>query len=214
MTKQQDTLLSLANHKVKSLLTSIKAYDQLLQKRLQNNEQTLSFVKRLDTQVDALTLLITNLLDIYRVQEQALILQKEFIDATTVVQEVVVRMQKTTQQPIFLQGTLHKKLFADKQRFIQILSILLTNAIQHTHGTKQITVTVVEEKDACTVSVQDTGEGIPRETREHLFDLVYQEKLQTGLSLAKAIIDLHHGTLDITSVAGKGSTFSFHLPIE
>jgi signal transduction histidine kinase len=110
----------------------------------------------------------------------------------------------------------------DIYRIKQVLNNLLANAIAHTGKDGQITINVREENDKVYISVSDTGEGIPPEDLPMIFERFYRvDKSRTratggtglGLTIAKRLIEAHGGTIEVKSEVGKGSTFTFSLPV-
>jgi len=110
----------------------------------------------------------------------------------------------------------------DSHRIKQVLLNLLENAIAHTESGGTITVTAKEQDDKICISVTDTGEGIPPEELPLVFERFYRvDKSRTratggsglGLTIAKRLVEAHGGTIEATSQAGQGSTFTFTIPI-
>ena len=114
------------------------------------------------------------------------------------------------------------KIFADKERIEQVITNIIGNAIKYTPDNGKITVNIGEkDSKAYTVSVSDTGVGIPKEDLEHIFERFYRvDKSRStdaggtglGLSIAKDIVDAHGGDIKIESEYGKGTTVIITLP--
>jgi two-component system phosphate regulon sensor histidine kinase PhoR len=109
---------------------------------------------------------------------------------------------------------------ADKARIRQVIVNLLHNAIKFTDAGGQITITSRREGDSVTVAIADTGRGIAREYQPHVFERFYKgdkaragEGTGMGLAIAKHIVEVHGGDIRVESEEGRGSTFSFSLPI-
>ena len=110
----------------------------------------------------------------------------------------------------------------DAYRIKQVLGNLLDNAIEHTGKGGKITVTASEQNEMVAISVTDTGEGIPAEDLPLIFERFYRvdkSRARTtggsglGLTIAKRLVEAHGGTITVTSEVGKGSCFTFTLPI-
>jgi len=108
------------------------------------------------------------------------------------------------------------------ERFKEIMDNLLSNAHRYTPEGGRISVSLTKEKNKFTVEVSDTGIGIPKEEQERIFDILYRSKgarMQgidgsgLGLSIAKRVVEMYGGKIWVSSTAGKGSTFSFSLPM-
>jgi signal transduction histidine kinase len=110
----------------------------------------------------------------------------------------------------------------DALRIRQVLNNLLNNAVAHTGKGGNITVSGQQQEDRVLISIQDTGEGIPPEHLPLIFERFYRvDKSRTratggsglGLTIAKRIVDAHGGTISVVSEPGKGSTFTFSIPV-
>ncbi len=111
----------------------------------------------------------------------------------------------------------------DERRMEQVMLNLLHNAYQHSPENTTITIRVLTEADYFTISVQDEGEGIPEEDIPHIFDRFYRvDKSRTratggkgiGLAVAKEIVELHNGSILVTSQLGVGTNFIIEIPFE
>lgn len=111
---------------------------------------------------------------------------------------------------------------ADRDRLLQVLLILIDNAIRHTPEDGSITITTTLENDRPTLRVTDTGAGIPQEHLPHLFDRFYRADWSRqrgsggtglGLAIARAIVESHGGTISVSSRLGEGTTFTVSLPV-
>ncbi len=109
----------------------------------------------------------------------------------------------------------------DERRMEQVMLNLLHNAYQHSPENTAITIRVLTKTDSFTISVQDEGEGIPEEDIPHIFDRFYRvDKSRTratggkgiGLAVAKEIVELHNGSILVTSQLGAGTNFIIELP--
>ena len=115
------------------------------------------------------------------------------------------------------------KVLVDPERFYQVLSNLVSNALRHTKPGDQITLGVRPESGSVHFLVQDTGEGIPPKDLPFIFDRLYRvskarehtnDETGLGLAIAKSIVEAHGGTITATSDGGgKGSQFNIRLPI-
>jgi signal transduction histidine kinase len=147
----------------------------------------------------------------------------EAVDLDELVQGVVENLQLTTTHHLFIEGTAQRPVIGDRDRLGQVLIILLTNAIKYSPRADTIFVKVARTRDTLTVRVQDFGIGIAQSHQQRLFKRFYRvlsEKDKTypglgiGLYIAHEIIERHGGKIWVESVEGKGSTFSFSLPLQ
>ena len=220
----RDEFISIASHELRTPVTSLKLYIQVLQKQLNKQAEaslTHSFAK-MDAQLNKLTLLIEDLLNVSRIEHGRLDFQEDWFDLNEVVKETVEQIQSTTRkQHIQVEGRINQLVWGDKDRIGQVLTNLLTNAVKFSPQSDTIIVWLKATPDAIMVGVQDFGIGIEKEHLNHIFDRFHrvsdpEEKtypgLGIGLYIAREIIQRHGGKLTVESSKGEGSLFSFTLP--
>jgi two-component system CheB/CheR fusion protein len=226
--KQKDDFMGIASHELKTPVTSIKAYTQILHEKFKklNDEASASMLDRLNTQIDKLTGLINMLLDVARVQSGQLELNPEYFDVVPFVHEITEEMQRTTSKhKIDLQLNIDEgsKVFADRARVAQVLSNLVSNAIKYSADSKEIVVKVRPENAHMMFSVKDFGIGIDKDHHDKIFDRFYRvgdhaatkiSGLGLGLYISGQIIRQLGGDISLNSEVGKGSEFSFSLPVK
>lgn len=232
MTKQKeldqrkDEFIALASHELKTPLTSIKMYAQLIQIDLQKNknEKSTKLINSMDKQIDKLTVLVNDLLDVSRIQSGKLLYKKELFAFDKLVKETVEELQPIIiHHELVLKGTTNQKVKADRDRIKQVITNLITNAVKYSPNAKRINIVLTKTVSTVGVSVQDFGIGIPKEQKEKIFGRFFQvvrpmsntyPGLGLGLYISKEIIDRHKGKLWVKSVPHKGTTFYFRLPLE
>ena len=220
----RDEFISIASHELRTPVTSLKLYIQVLQKQLNKQAEaslTHSFAK-MDAQLNKLTLLIEDLLNVSRIEHGKLDFQENWFDLNEVVKETVEQIQSTTRkQHIQVEGRINQLVWGDKDRIGQVLTNLLTNAVKFSPQSDRIIVWLKATAGAIMVGVQDFGIGIEKEHLNHIFDRFHrvsdpEEKtypgLGIGLYIAREIIQRHGGKLTVESKKGEGSLFSFTLP--
>ncbi len=220
----RDEFISVASHELKTPVTSLKIYAQSLQKQLERRgEKTyIDLLVKMVAQVDKLTMLINDLLNVSRVQFGRLEFHKKAFDLNDLVREIVDSIQPTTRKhKIIIEGVIKRQVVGDRDRIGQVLTNLLTNAIKYSIRTNMIKVQLSSEKDVAVVTVQDFGIGIEKQHLAKLFNRFYrvtdgQERtfpgLGIGLYISNEIIKRHHGTMSVVSNKRRGSQFSFTLP--
>ena len=224
--RRKDEFIGMASHEMKTPVTALKGFTQLLQRRLQksNNEDALHFLTRMDQQVDKLTTLIRDMLDLSKIQNGQLEYRMDVFDMAELVQEIMENVQETTQtHRITLEKTVAARVYGDRDRIGQVLINLLTNAIKYSKDADKVIVRMTIHTGNVRVSVQDFGIGISEAHQEKIFDRFYQavesgEKSNSGLGIGlyitRKIIERHQGCLEVKSCKGEGSTFSFQLPLQ
>jgi signal transduction histidine kinase len=223
--ERKDIFLSMASHELKTPITSLKIYTQILHKMFAHEErdQVVKYFSRMETQVNKLISLIDNLLDISKIQVGKLALVEEEFDIDTFIHELVDTIQQTsTKHTIRLSGTVHATLLGDQDRLGQVLFNLLTNAYKYSPAADVVDVMVVADDEQATISVRDYGVGIPQKHLTSIFERFYRvyddndkkfPGLGLGLYIASQIVKRHGGKIWVESIEGQGSTFSFSVPL-
>lgn len=221
--RRKDEFISVASHELKTPIATVKGYGEILTKLLQNSgdKRVMSYLLRMDQQIDRLTKLVTDLLDVSRIQTNKLELQKEQIRIDDLVKEIIDGMQPTTKHKIIYEGNGNKPILADKYRLSEVLTNIISNAIKYSPKADKIFVKVSDNSEGVRVSVQDFGIGISQKHLDHIFERFFQVEnrirqsfsgLGLGLYISSEIIKSHGGRIWAESVKGKGSTFFFELP--
>jgi len=225
----KNEFVSVVAHELRTPMTSIKGYtDLILQGALgEVNGKQRRFLQIVKTNVDRLSELISDLLDTARIEAGRVRLEIEFVQVTSIVGEVCDSLAETIRERDLSLTTeadpAVPTVQADRNRLIQVLMNLLSNAYRYTPAGGSITVSVRPDKDAVLVQVADTGIGIAPEDQEKIFERFYRadqeivnQQTGTGLGLpiARSLVELHGGRLWLESELGVGSTFSFTLPAQ
>lgn len=227
--KLKSDFIKMASHELKTPVTSIKGYVQLLLTALKE-EKNLSplLVKSslisIDKQITRLTRLMSELLDLSKIETGALVLNKEIFSLNELVIETVQDILYTnSKHTINIFHDFEANVFGDKDRIGQVLINFLTNAIKYSPNSDKVEVWVKQkEKETVSVSVIDFGIGIDKEYHEKIFERFYRasgKEEQTypgfgiGLFIAKEIVQRHNGTILLDSKKGKGSVFTFTLAV-
>lgn len=222
--RRKDEFISIASHELKTPLTTIKAFTQLMRRDPEVKKQTKIFLEKMERQLDKLTGLVYDLLDVSHLNKGILQLKKESFDITQLIKETIDNIQATTvRHKIIFMNTLPVTVYADKYRIEQVLTNLLTNAIKYSPRSKKIHVLLAREKNKIKTTVQDYGIGIPEKKQKNIFKRFYRVSggirdsfpgLGLGLYISNEIIKRHEGKISFKSVENKGSTFSFTLPLK
>lgn len=223
--RRKDEFIRVASHELKTPVTSLKGFTRLLTQRLTNSgdEEALRFLGRMDGQIDRLTNLVNDLLNITKMQNGRLEYRMQIFDLMELVQEAVENIRGTTQtHHLLLEGTVAAPVYGDRDRIGQVLTNLLTNAIKYSKGAERVIVGMAIHEREVVVSVQDFGIGISQENQPKIFEQFYQVSeadgatypgLGIGLYISRNIIERHQGRICVQSRKGEGSTFSLYLPL-
>lgn len=223
--------VSMAAHELRTPLTSIKGYLSVFMdenKGKFNPEQT-SFLNRIEIATSQLGSLIGNLLNVSKIERGAISVNREGLDWVAFVKELVDQYQTMARDKGIVltlatpQQTL-PPINADKTRMNEVLSNLISNAIEYTDSGGKVEILTELGQNQIITHVKDSGRGIPKEAIPNLFNKFFRVSTALdkssnskgtglGLYIAKSIVELHHGKIWVESELGKGSTFSFSLPI-
>ncbi|RCX17699.1 signal transduction histidine kinase [Fontibacillus phaseoli] len=224
--KLKDQFLANTSHELRTPLHGIMniAQNVVNKEKASLNESSLKDMELLITISRRMSHLLGDLLDVARLKEHRIALQQEPLEIQSVVPGVIAMLQFMTEaKPVQLNMDLEESMppvLADEKRLVQILYNLLHNAIKYTEqGT--ITVSAGKKGEHVLIQVADTGVGINVETLARIF-LPYEQGsygisdgrgIGLGLSICKQLVELHGGELTVRSEPGKGSVFSFNLPL-
>jgi PAS domain S-box-containing protein len=226
MQRQKDDFLGIASHELKTPVTSIKAYAQVLGAMLtkEGEHKKADMVTRMDAQVNRLTNLIGDLLDVTKINSGRLQFNKVWFDFNLVIKETVDDLQHTTQKHKLIEDfSATGQIYSDKDRISQVITNLITNAIKYSPHTDKIIISTKLENNEAIVCVQDFGIGIPQDKQDKVFEQFYRVSgnkqhtfpgLGLGLYISSEIIKREGGKMWVNSIEGKGSTFCFSLPAD
>lgn len=224
--RQKDEFLGVASHELKTPVTSIKAYTQVLQQLFTKKGDTKSadLLGKLDAQINKLTALIADLLDVTKIQAGQLQLRMSHYRFNDLVKEIVEEVGRTSvKHKIKMSLDKDHLVYGDKERVGQVITNLLTNAIKYSPRAKDVLLTTTSDTDTLTLCVKDAGIGIPPEKQARIFERFYRVDreheetypgLGLGLYISSAIIKRQGGKIWVNSTPQKGSTFCFTLPIQ
>ena len=223
--RQKDDFLGIASHELKTPVTSIKAYAQVLGAMLnkEGEHKKAEMVLRLDAQVNRLTNLIGDLLDVTKINSGRLQFNKTTFDLNSVIRDTVEDLQHTTQKHrLIMDFSETGSIYADKDRMSQVITNLITNAIKYSPYSDKIIVSTRKEGALVSVCVQDFGIGIPTDKKDRVFEQFYRVSgskqhtfpgLGLGLYISSEIVKREGGKIWVNSIEGKGSTFCFSIPL-
>ncbi len=224
--RARDEFLSIASHELKTPITSIKAFIQILQLHFKkrNDPESEKLLQRAEVQVSRLISLISDLLDVTKIQAGKLAFHWEKCDLESIISEVVADFETTTKtHTIVKEGSSKKLVECDCQRIAQVLNNLISNAIKYSPHANKVIVTVSSTAKEVIVHVTDFGFGIPKEKQSHVFERFFRGEdehysklasLGLGLYISAEIVHRHRGRIWLESKEGEGSTFSFALPFK
>lgn len=227
--EMKSEFVSSVSHELRTPLASIKAYMEMLIDGEAADEQTQAeFYHIIQAETTRLSRLIDNILNLSRIESGVVRVQRKQIALAPVVKEAVDIMQP---QGRAKQITLEERpclaavqVLADRDMILQVLLNLMGNAVKYTRAGGHITVVLSadENERLARIAVIDTGVGVPQPDLPHLFEKFYRvvshrklaEGTGLGLNLVKHVVEsVHGGSVSVTSEIGKGSAFTFALPM-
>lgn len=229
--RERRNFVSNVSHELRTPLTSIKSYTEaLVDGAWENKEIAPGFLKVIETETERMMRMITDLLNLSRMDQNRLGLEKEFINMNELVIHIVNRFEVVLQSEPYrdknyriLTDITQRDLWVelDQDKITQVLDNIINNAIKYSPDGGRIIVRLMETHTDIIVSVSDEGLGIARKDIPHLFDRFYRvDKARSramggsglGLAIAQEVIQLHGGKIWVNSIENKGSTFFVSLP--
>jgi signal transduction histidine kinase len=225
---ERDQFLSIASHELKTPLTSLIGYIELLQRRTTRDsalpERDRRAIRIVGEQAMRLNKLISALLDLSRIETGQLSIERGLLDLNALARRLVEETQQTTDQhTIVFSGTDQSlMILGDELRLEQVVQNLIQNAIKYSPNGGTVDVRVERQHACACVAVSDQGIGIPAGALALLFrrffrapnaDSQHISGMGIGLYVVKEIVELHGGAIDVASQEGNGSTFTVSLPL-
>jgi signal transduction histidine kinase len=222
---QKDNFLSIASHELKTPVTSIKAYAQLLERMLkkEGDLQKADMMTRLTGQVKRLTILLEDLLDVSKISNDRLDFKRDFHSFNDIVTDNIRDIDyQDNNHTIETDLAFAGNIFCDKMRISQVMNNLISNAIKYSPEEEKILISTARKGADVVFSVQDFGIGISKENIGRVFDQFYRvstaeaysyQGMGLGLFISAEIIRQEGGKIWVESEEHLGSTFCFSLPL-
>ncbi|MET1055743.1 MAG: PAS domain-containing sensor histidine kinase, partial [Pedobacter sp.] len=223
--QQKDNFLGVASHELKTPVTSIKAYAQVMEMmfRRAGDTKNAGLLAKMDSQVNRLNTLIGDLLEVTKINTGRLQLSSSRFSFNQMVEEVTEEVQRTAlHHEIRKELHFDREITGDKERIYQVIINLLTNAIKYSPDSSYIIISTSGNDDEVQLCVQDFGIGIKADQQHRIFEQFYRVSgsrehtfpgLGLGLYISSQIIKHLNGNIWVNSAEGKGSTFCFSLPL-
>jgi PAS domain S-box-containing protein len=224
MEQHKDNFIKLVSHELKTPLTSMLGYAELLSMKLKaaEDDESALLLSRVKNQVLKLNYIVQDLLDVTRVDGDKIKFRKEDFNIGELFREIAGEVGATNpSHRFYLEDVRPARIHADKERISQVITNLLTNAIKYSPSSPDIIIACEVHGDEVICSVQDFGIGIAPENFSKIFELFFQEHhesrrypgLGIGLYLSAEIIRRQNGRIWVDSELGKGTTVYFSLPL-
>lgn len=213
------------SHELKTPITSIKGYTELLvQGFVTKEEEREEFYRRILSETNSMCELIEDSLEISRLESKEVYVKKTLIRVCLLVEEIVESLRPMAEQYHIM---LHKEcepitIFADENQLTVLLKNLIGNGIKYNRAGGEVWVHVLKQNGKMMLVVKDNGIGIEEEDQKHIFERFYRVDkgrckktggTGLGLSIVKHIVEYNEGTIEVESKVGKGSRFVVWLPL-
>jgi PAS domain S-box-containing protein len=220
----KDGFVALVSHEVRTPLTSILGYLELLTE-LELSEEARAYTEIIDRNSDRLLRLTNDLLFIAQIEDGQLTVERDRIDLGPIIAEALAAAApraKTGDVSIAVYEDSSLPITGDGGRLAQLLDNLISNAVKFTPAGGSVEVAAGSSADAVWIEVRDTGIGINLDDQEQLFNKFFRTQAATkasiqgtglGLAISKAIAQAHGGSIRVQSVEGEGTTFRVDLPV-
>jgi signal transduction histidine kinase len=223
--RRREEFLSMASHEMRSPLTPLIGFLQMLRKQVEAGEEVDGLlIQRAEQQVSRLSRLIETLLDVTQIETGSMDFRREPVDLCNLVSRLV-DIWKAHPRDVDLQVSMPAHpivVWADPDRLEQVLTNILDNAIKYSDEGGRVDLDVERQSGAVAVKVRDEGPGIPADVLPHVFERFYSGKdrsrqagsMGLGLYITRQIIQAHDGTIEVRNGSQGGATVTITLPIE
>ncbi|AFY47370.1 PAS domain S-box [Nostoc sp. PCC 7524] len=224
--RTKDEFVAMVSHDLRSPLNAILGWAQLLRHRQFDETNFLRALETIERNAHAQGKLLEDLLDISRILRGNLQLELNQVNLAAIIGVAIeTAYPSANTKNIILESVLDQSvptITGDVNRLLQVLGNLLSNAIKFTPDEGQVTVQLLRKESEAYITVTDTGMGIDPEFLPYVFERYRQAErhhkqggLGLGLAIARHIVELHDGTINVTSPGeGKGATFTIELPLQ
>lgn len=213
--------ISNVSHELKTPLSTISAYCEILQDPSISDEERSQRVQTIMKSVRSLSELITNILRLNKIEHQQINNKKENFNLSNQLVDCVLAFEpKWEAKNLDINADIDEDIMVtgDKELLSVVWNNLISNAVKFSNDGGKLEVSLKKVGSEVCVTVSDSGCGMSEQTGRHIFDKFYQgdtshstEGNGLGLSMVKKIVDLHQGRVEVESELGKGSTFSVYL---
>ncbi|EEK75016.1 HAMP domain-containing sensor histidine kinase [Bacillus mycoides] len=226
MKKERNEFLASVAHELLTPLTYMKGYAKVAKRDSLTKEEREEYLQIIEDETDSVTDLVQDLFMLVQLEQHQFVIKKQKMLLRPFLERMVEKTKTTLtnkQMQIHVYCKNDLEVCIDERRMEQVMLNLLHNAYQHSLENTSITIRVLASANTFTISIQDEGEGIPEEDIPHIFDRFYRvDKSRTratggkgiGLAVAKEIVELHNGSIEVKSEVEVGTEFIIELPFE
>ncbi len=225
--EQRESFVANVSHELKTPLASIKLLTEnlLLQEDIEKKVYR-EFLEDINDEIDRLNNIVTELLSLVDLDKNKLKLNYQIAYLNYILEKIIEQLNPLAKEKnikLVLEEIDRIQIKMDKDKIKQAIINIVHNAIKYSEENTVVKVSLYSDKSYATIKVSDTGYGIPKESIPYIFDRFYRvDKARSrktggtglGLSISKQIINMHHGTINVKSRVGKGTTFYIKIPLE
>lgn len=218
----RDLFISMASHELKTPLTTMSAYAQLIERNVQNQKAIkIEWLQTLKLSSTRMTRLINELLHVNQIRTGKMIYKYELLEPEVIVNQALTDFKLSYPEQLIKSSNKISdseiQILVDRDKMVQVVINLLNNAAKFTDDDKKVEVILELKNHKVVISVKDQGSGIEKEDLDNLFQEFYKAKstkegLGLGLYISKQIVKAHRGTIQVRSVVGKGTIVQVSLP--
>ena len=226
--KMRSDFIANVSHELRTPIAMLQGYSEaILDDVVSSEEERNEMIRIIYDESQRMGRLVTDLLDLARMSSGFMKLYKNEVDGVFAIERMTNKFAQVAKEKHVdlrfenLVGD-YLPIEIDEDRIEQVITNLVDNAIRHTPAGKSVTVRIQKEQSYLRVDIADTGIGIPAEDVPYVFERFYKaDKARTrskggtglGLAITKNIVEVHEGNISVSSEHGKGTTFTFYLPI-
>jgi two-component system, OmpR family, sensor histidine kinase ResE len=226
--KLKSDFIANVSHELRTPIAMLQGYSEaIIDGVVTTEEERLEMIRVIYDESQRMGRLVTDLLDLARMESGHMTLYKENVPLVTVIERMTQKFgQAAKENHVSLNvetGIADDTIiYIDEDRIEQVLTNLIDNAIRHTPAEGSVTVSIQQERNFAKIQVQDTGQGIPKDDLPYVFERFYKaDKARTrskggtglGLAITKNIVEAHKGTISVESIEQQGTRFTFFLPL-
>ncbi len=219
--RKKDEFISIASHELKTPLTTIKAFFQIAVKEMDPGFKSFTLIGRAARQLTRMERLIEDLLDVSKINSGKMKYNLEDFDFQQVLKDAIDGVREIyPNHNLVIEGSAPVMFHGDKHRIEQVIINLINNAVKYSPNADKVLISAGLKEGNIMVTIKDFGIGIPEEHIGELFDRFYRidvehhfQGLGLGLFISSEIIKRHGGNISVESEVGKGSAFTFRLPV-
>lgn len=220
--RKKDEFISIASHELKTPLTTIKAFFQIAVKEMDPGFKSFGLIGRAARQLTRMERLIEDLLDVSKINSGKMKYNLEDFDFQQILKDAIDGVREIyPNHNLVLEGSAPVMFHGDKHRIEQVIINLINNAVKYSPKADQVLISAGYKDGNIMVTIRDFGIGIAEEHISELFDRFYRidvehhfQGLGLGLFISSEIIKRHGGNISVESEVGRGSAFTFRLPVK